>query len=194
MDQRLVAWGRAVKARRKLKAPVLWLFTDAARLPDPLGAIARLPQGLCGVVLRDDALPGRAALAADVARLCRQRRLVLSVAGDWRLAARLGAWVHLRRGKGAGWRGMPCTASAHDLTELRRGRARGALVFLSPVFPTASHPGAVAVGVLRWAALARGRKGVLALGGVNGASVRRLPRRIGGAGAIGALGAREGSG
>src|SRR5438477_5113612 len=97
MDRRLVAWARSVKSRQRRgpmhgggsRWPVLWLFTDAERLPDPLSAAARLPKGLCGIVLRHDGVPGREALARALARICRSRRLVLVVAGDARLAARL---------------------------------------------------------------------------------------------------------
>jgi thiamine-phosphate pyrophosphorylase len=75
------------------------------------------------------------------------------------------------------------------VAELVRARRSGArLVFLSPAFATASHPGAPSLGPIRWAALA-GRAGipVLALGGIDGASIRRLGRKAQGAGAIGAL-------
>ena len=189
MDERLVAWGRAVKARGRLSGPVLWLFTDAARGGDVLAAVAALPRGLCGVVFRHDGVAGRTALAARVAVLCRARRLGMTVAGDWRLAARLGVGVHLRGGRGRRLVGRVCTASAHDVAEVRRGLAAGALVFVSPVWRTASHPGQAGLGVVRWAAMARAGGGrVLALGGVDGASVRRLPGgACGGVGAIGAL-------
>ncbi len=176
--------------------PALWLFTDAARLADPRQAVARLPRGAAGVVLRHDGDPRRAALGRDLAALCRARRLALVVAGDTRLAAALGAGVHLRGGRWPdprrarrGW----LTSSAHGTADLRRARRAGAdLVFLSPAFPTASHPGAPALGPLRWATLARRVPGpVAALGGVTGATVRRLPRGLCRAvGAIGALGSR----
>ncbi len=179
--------------------PVLWLFTDAVRLSDPRPAVARLPKGLCGVVLRHDGEPGRAGLGRDLARICRARRLALVVAGDARLAAALGAGVHLRAGRrgpgfggkrGAWPRSALVTSSAHDPRELRRAARAGAdLAFLSPAFPTASHPGARALGAARWTRLAmRARLPVAALGGIGAASVRALPRRLcRGAGAIGAL-------
>lgn len=194
---RLVAWARAVKSRRARRGrgaglPVLWLFTDALRLADPLAAAACLPKGLCGVVLRHDGVSGREALGRALARICRERRLALVVAGDARLAARLHAGVHLRGGRGvrAGIRrGRLVTSSAHTARELARARRAGAaLVFLSPVFPTVSHPGAPALGPVRWAAMAR-RAGLpaLALGGVDGRRARALPRDIcAGAGVIGA--------
>ena len=195
MDRRLLDWARAVKARRKGRVPALWLFTDSRRLPDPRAAIARLPRGAAGVVLRHDADPGRPSLGRALARLSRARRLALVVAGDARLAASLGAGVHLRNGRWPGparpkRRGHAVlTSSAHDAPSLRRAARAGVdLVFLSPAFPTETHPGAPSLGPLRWARLARGHAvPVAALGGVNGRTARRLPRIGAGAGAIGAL-------
>ena len=190
MDARLLAWGRA--AARRSTHPVLWLFTDILRLPDPRQATARLPKGIAGVVLRHDAHPGRAAIGRDLARICRARRLALVVAGDVRLAAALGAGVHLRGGRwpGPGRRRGLITSSAHSLPDLRRARRAGAAIaFLSPAFPTASHPGEAALGPCRWAFLAmHAGMPVAALGGIAGTSVRRLPRHwCRAAGAIGAL-------
>lgn len=212
MDHSLVAWARRVKARRRGSAaarlPVLWLFTDALRLPEPGLAIARLPwrtpRHLFGVVFRHDGVEGRAALARAVARQCRPLGIALVVAGDARLAMAIGAGVHLR----GGWpsrlrrrRGTLLTSSAHTAAELQRGRKAGVdAMFLSPAFPTQSHPGAPALGAVRWAALARQRRGqqtaagaVLALGGVNGRVIRQLARGCQGAGFIEAsgLGARR---
>ncbi len=189
MDAGLLRWGRA--AARRTRLPVFWLFTDTQRLADPRAAASRLPRGLAGVVLRHDDHPERAALGRDLARICRARRLALVVAGDVRLAAALGAGVHLREGRWPGVlrsRGLN-TSSAHAVPALRRARGNGvALVFLSPAFPTASHPGEPALGACRWAALASGAGlPVAALGGIAGATVRRLPRRCAGVGAIGAL-------
>lgn len=171
---------------------MLWLFTDAARQPDPLASVRRLPRGLAGVVLRDDGLAGRAELGRSIAAVCRARRLALAVAGDWRLAAALHAGLHLRAG-----RRPPCarrqllalTSSVHGAADLiRASRAGAALAFLSPAFPTASHFGAPALGPLRWALAARRSGGAAALGGVDGGTIRKLPRRLcRGAGAISAL-------
>jgi thiamine-phosphate pyrophosphorylase len=195
MDDRLVAWARAVKARHTRgvagSLPVLWLFTDAARLADPLGAASRLPRGLAGVVLRDDAMPGRRTLARNLARICRARRLALAVAGDWRLAAAVGAGLHLRAGRrlAGAPRWLPIlSSSAHGVAELRRARCAGAsAMFLSPVFDTGSHPGARTLGPVRWARHCRGVRGAMALGGIDGRTARCLPRWCAGVGAIGSL-------
>ena len=200
MDAKLLAWARAEAGRRNRPRglPSLWLFTDARRLADPRPVVARLPKGLAGVVLRHDLDPARAALGRDLARICRARRLCLVVAGDSRLAAALGAGMHLRGGRWpAGAPVLPhrrlqalVTSSAHNPAELLRAARAGAdLAFLSPAFATGSHPGAAVLGPLRWGRFSHGaRLPVAALGGVGGATVRRLPRGLcRAAGAIEAL-------
>jgi len=204
MDKRLLAWGRAVKQRRRsrepplreppLREPVLWLFTDAQRVPDPLPSIAALPPGLCGVVFRHDGAPDRAALARRVARLCRARRLALVVAGDARLAASIGAGLHLRGGRRPGFarvaRGL-ITSSAHDAAQVHRARRAGArILFISPTFATPSHPGGAALGPVRWSRLARLARPCLAyaLGGIDGQKITALASFCCGAAGIHALG------
>ena len=187
MDSRLIAWGRVVK-RRRAGLPPLWFFTDEGRAPDPLPIINRLPVGLCGVVFRHDSHPDRAALARQAARICRARRLRLLIAGDARLAAALGAGLHLRGGvaAGRGGRGMR-SASAHNAAQLASARRAGVeLVFISPIFPTATHPGAPGLGALEWLKLARqaGRVKPCGLGGITGQRVRALPGWCAGVGAI----------
>jgi thiamine-phosphate pyrophosphorylase len=193
MDPRLLAWAHAAATRARSRLPPLWLFTDARRLPDPRPAAKRLPRGLAGVVLRHDGEPDRLAIGRDLARICRARRLPLVVAGDVRLAAALGAGVHLRAGR---WpapirlRGRLVTSSAHTLVELRRARrACASLVFLSPVFATLSHPDAASLRAATWTRIAHTSGAVVAaLGGIDGATVRRLPRnRCIAIGAISAL-------
>lgn len=179
-DAGLIRWGRMMAARRRRL--VLWLFTDSVRLPDPLPAVRALPAGLAGVVLRHDAHPARAALGRALAAICRRRRLALVVAGDVRLAAALGAGIHLRAGRWPGRhrprlrRGAWVTSSAHGVAELRRAARAGAHVaMLSPAFPTASHAGAPGLGATRWSGLAcRAPLPVVALGGIAGRNIRRL--------------------
>ena len=202
MDRKLLApklltWARAVKRRVPTPHPILWLFTDASRGVDPLSAAARLPKHLCGVVFRHDSAPNRAAIGRALARICRARHLVLVVAGDIRLAHALRAGVHLRAGRwpgpqAANLRARRCiTSSAHGLVDVHRARRAGAqAIFLSPVFATASHPGAAGLGAARWSAMVHQAHAarILALGGITGGTARALPRSCAGAGAIGALG------
>lgn len=173
--------------RHQSALPPLWFFTDQTRQPDPLAVARRLPKGLCGIVLRDDHHPDRAVLGRELAKICRDRRHLLVVAGDAKLAFALQAGLHLRRGRPAlGPRAALITSSAHNPAELRRARQAGAAaVFLSPLFATGSHPGAPALGVIRWLRLAgRDRATCLALGGIGSAALRRLPRSLRGIGAI----------
>ena len=130
MDERLVAWARAVKSRQRRKGAAgrrgaVAVHRRRAGWPTRWRRRRRLPRGLCGVVLRDDAAPGRAALGRALARLCRARGLALSVAGDWRLAAALGAGLHLRGGRRPA--GAPrWLRGADQLGAWRGGAAAGA--------------------------------------------------------------------
>lgn len=167
--------------------PPLILVTDEARLADPAAAVGRLPRG-AAVILRHYGAPGRAALARRLAGLCRRRGVRLLIAGDWRLAAAVGAdGVHLpealaRRGPPA-WGaaaarrpGFVVTAAAHSPAALWRAARAGAdAALLSPAFATLSHPGAAAIGAVRFAAWCRAAPlPVYALGGVDGGTALRL--------------------
>lgn len=147
--------------------------------------MAKLPPG-SAVILRDYGAPDRPARAVSLVRLCRARRLRLLVAGDARLALAAGAYgLHLPEGLACGgdrrwrlWRkpGWLVTAAAHSPGAIARARRAGVdAVLLSPVFPTASHPGATTLGALRFAAWTR-KAGVpvYALGGMTAATSRRL--------------------
>lgn len=184
--------------RRGRLLPALWLFSDPVRLPDPCAAVAGLPRG-AGVVARGLA----PAVLGRLRGVARRRGLLLVVAGDGRaaLAARAGLHLPERRtvrgllpflsARRAARPGAPLTMAAHGgaAGAARIRRLRPELVFLSPLFPTASHPGAPALGPLRWQAAARrlGGVAVAALGGIAVRTLRRVPRRAAGVAAIGGL-------
>jgi thiamine-phosphate pyrophosphorylase len=166
-------------------------MTDDHRLADPLAAARVLPRGSLVVVRsRDDAR--RAALAAEMLALAQRRGLIVLVANDAALAAQLGAdGLHLpetRAGEAAHWRARHprwlITAAAH---KARPVSACLDAVFLSPVFPTRSHPEARALTAVRANAMARAmRLPVYALGGVEAHNAALL-RGFVGIAAIGAL-------
>jgi len=83
------------------------------------------------------------------------------------------------------------TSSAHDVPEmLAAGRAGAKILFISPAFATASHPGGRALGPVRWRLLAL-RSGpclAYALGGISGQKINELAGFCYGVGAIHALG------
>ena len=192
MKRRTKSLGRTLATRPqgwKPRGPLpsRWLVTDAHRLADPLPAIGRLRPG-DGVLFRHYEWPGarRLALAQRVAALCHRHGLVLLVAGDVRLALAVGAdGLHLPQGliaraaaaRRAGLRLV--TAAAHDPGAVALAARSGVdAVLISPVFATASHPGSVGLGVLRFAGLAtvarRQGLAVYALGGMSAAGMRRL--------------------
>lgn len=141
------------------KWPRAWLMTDDRMGQGLWDALARLPAG-DGVVLRDSSLGER------VASFCRDRGLKLAVTRDVALAEALGA--ALVHNPGAITK-LPFSRSVHDEAEARRAKAGGAtLVFVSPVFPTRSHPDGDTLGLDEAARLAK-IAGVpaIALGGMN---------------------------
>lgn len=158
-------------------------MTDGARVAEPSADLARLNPG-DAVIVRDYNARDRAGHARALKRLSRQRRLHLLVAGDARLARAIGAdGLHLPEALVAapGWRrfkrpGWLVTAAAHSAAAIARAFACGVdAVLLSPVFPTASHPGGPALGVLHFARLCRlSPLPVYALGGISAITLRRL--------------------
>ncbi|MGF1544280.1 MAG: thiamine phosphate synthase [Parvularculaceae bacterium] len=152
-----------------------------------------MPRGTAAI-LRDYDAPRRAALAARLVAICRRRGVLFLVAGDAELARAVGAdGVHLSaRSSRPPLSRTPglLTVSCHDREEMSRAAAWGAdAVFLSPIFPTLSHPGAAVLGPAGFRALAAAQKTpVLALGGVDAGNAGSLAgRNIVGFGAIGAF-------
>lgn len=160
---------------RRQPLPRLWLMTDERQGDGLWEALERLPRG-SGVVFRHYSLARdeRRRLFEQVRRVARRRRLLLLTGGR----GLRGDGVHGGRGKGLR------SASAHNLRELKAAERSGAqLIFLSPAFPTRSHPNARALGRLRFALIAhQARLPVIALGGMDGRKARRLPHIYGWAG------------
>jgi len=141
--------------------PRHWLMTDE-RLGEALwAAIDALPRG-SGIVFRHYATAPKArqALYARVRSCARRRGLVLVVAGP-----PIGRGAVPRHGRHRG----ALTAPVHSRTEaITATRAGAALLFVSPVYPTRSHPGAPSLGPVRFGLMIRGLKlPVIALGGMD---------------------------
>lgn len=171
---------RLSRTRRAL--PRLWLFTDE-RVDEAalFAALARLPRG-SGVVFRHYGLPSdrRRALLRRIGEVTRRRGLLLfDAGGDGEQSPLRLDGVH-RPGWAGGSRapraGLMLSMAAHDRRDLVAARRAGAdIVFLSPVFPTRSHPGATGLGPIRFGLLARGAGlPVVALGGMEAARFRRV--------------------
>ncbi|MGW8134535.1 thiamine phosphate synthase [Sphingomonas zeae] len=158
--------------------PVTWLMTDE-RLGEGLWtALRKLPPG-SGVVFRHHATPPaeRRTIHRRVRRIAKARGLVLLIAGG----VLAGDGVH-KRGHTRGLRSWP----AHDQAEAVAGWKAGAdLLFVSPLYPTHSHPGASSLGPARALRIGRGLGlSRIALGGMNVKRFRRLRGRFDGWAAI----------
>lgn len=159
------------------------MFTDPARMSDPVAIAERLPRG-AGVVYRAFGAADAVEAGRALARVCRRRGLVLMIGADPGLAVRLGAdGVHLperlafRAGRVRALRTrFLVTAAAHSLPAARRARAAGAqAVAVSPVFRSLSPSAGRPLGLFAFAKVVRHTGApVYALGGVNARTARRL--------------------
>jgi thiamine-phosphate pyrophosphorylase len=150
--------------------PRLWMMTDERQSEGLLGAVAHLPEG-AGIVFRHYSLPEVA--RRDLFERVKQAApgLVL-LAGPARQADEWGADGSHGTGPGEGLRSAP----AHSFSEIRAAERNGAgFVFLSPAYPTRSHPDERTLGVARFAWMARRTElPVIALGGMNAERGKRL--------------------
>ncbi|MDE2434830.1 MAG: thiamine phosphate synthase [Sphingomonadales bacterium] len=156
--------------------PTIWVVSDARNDTALERVLARLPRG-AGLVFRHYHLDtaDRRARFRTLLRLARAHGHVVAMSGDARTARRWGAdaaygnAVDLARGPA-----LPRLVTVHSLHEIGKARRADALL-LSPAFATRSHPGGQALGPVRFRLLAaRSRAAVIALGGMNRNSARRL--------------------
>ncbi|MEE4204840.1 MAG: thiamine phosphate synthase [Erythrobacter sp.] len=159
--------------------PALWLLSDERNDAGLEAALERLPRG-SGFVYRHYHLAGPARLARfrALARIARARGHLVILADSALTATEWGA-DGIYGAPRALWprrAGLLRLATAHDLGEIGlAGRLGADAVLLSPVYPTASHPGTPTLGPVRFRLLAaRARVPVIALGGMDDAGARRL--------------------
>jgi thiamine-phosphate pyrophosphorylase len=157
------------RAAARLNAGLLVLMTDDDRLPDPVGAARTLPKGSL-VIVRSRDTKRRRRLGEE---LCANTTgLILLAADDPVLADHLHG-LHLPEAHArdaAHWRAVRrhwiITVAAHSPRTLHRIYADAA--FLSPIFPTKSHPRARALTAVRARLIAqKALLPVLALGGIT---------------------------
>ena len=164
---------------RQTPWPRAWLMTDE-RLGDRLWeALANLPEGAGGVVFRHYSLgeTERLALGREVAANADARGLMLAVAGSSSLAEELGAQLaHNPESAGS----LPLSRAVHDNAEAMAAKSWGAsLAFVSPVFPTRSHPDRTALGVDRaWVLAEVAGCPAIALGGMSAKRFETLGNRF----------------
>jgi thiamine-phosphate pyrophosphorylase len=157
-------------SRRHLALPRVWMLTDERQGDALWDAAARLPRG-AGVVVRHYSLPfdERAAMVQRLQKL----GLFTALSGTEAEARQAGA--NAVYGAGPHSR-LPRLYPVHNRQEIAAARCAGAaLLLLSPVFPTRSHPGARILGPQRFDRLASiARTPVIALGGMTPTRFRRL--------------------
>lgn len=176
--------------RRRQPLPTLWLMTDPRFGDGLLDAIRRLPLR-SGVIFRHYNMDpsDRHVLFRKVAHVCRQRGHMLLLAGDARSASKWRADGFHQRS--AGSRKLFHTAPVHNRRELAEARRTGVdAVLISPLFRTASHPDAPALGLMAFNSIAQQARGmaVIALGGISRGKAKMLyPKLIDGWAAIDAF-------
>jgi len=161
-------------------------FSDRHRAPDWRAALAKGGPA-CGLILRDYDATDRPAMAEDMRALCQTQGRFFAIAGDYKLARRMGAAFHcpshllrrpLRHG-GLDPIDAQDTAAAHNEAEIMAAaRAGFHRVFISPIFQTRSHIGQAGLGPVRarklaFRAIALGLT-PLALGGMDARRLARL--------------------
>jgi thiamine-phosphate pyrophosphorylase len=127
-----------------LVLPGIWLFTDERNDALLERAILRLPRR-SGIVFRHYHLqePLRRARFEQVKKLARRRGHMVFLAGTPALARRWRAdGVHGHIAHRSNMGGLLHSAPVHDAREIQQANRSGAAIFfLSPIFPTRSHPG-----------------------------------------------------
>lgn len=157
--------------RRHLALPRIWMLTDERQGDALWDAIDRLPRD-AGVIVRHYSLAEaeRRVLARKIAR----RGLFVAFSGSESAARAASAQAVYGRAKRPGR--LPLLFPVHNRQEIIAAeRAGAALLLLSPVFPTRSHPGAKTLRPLGFGQLIRTTQiPVIALGGMAPNRFKRL--------------------
>ena len=156
-------------SRRHHALPRVWMLTDERQGEALWEALDRLPKG-AGVVVRHYSLPEEERQA--LARRIGERGWFVAYAGPDQAARSAGAGAVYGTSPSA----LPQLYPVHNAREIARAERMGAaLLLLSPVFPTRSHPGARTLGPLRFGRLVRTTSTpVIALGGMTPERFQRL--------------------
>ena len=147
--------------------PEVWLVSDARNDAALEAALKRLPRG-SGLIFRHYHLAPvqRRARFGALAQLARARGHLVALAGSRAMARRWGA--DLSYGPGGD------LAPVHSLREIAAAK-RARAILLSAAFATRTHSSAKPLGPLRFRLLAaRAAVPVIALGGMNARTARRL--------------------
>lgn len=163
------------QTNKRASVPHIILLSDARNDAALERTLARLPRG-SALVFRHYHLPEAERHMRFIALKRAARARGIHVIGarippGWRAEG-----VYGQAAEVAGRAGLKL-ATAHSLAEIAAAKRAGAdAVLLSPVFATRSHPGAKALGAVRFLLLAqRSLLPVIALGGMTPRRAARLP-------------------
>ena len=159
-----------------MKLPHAFYFTDETRGSDPVELSMQLPQDT-SIIYRHYNSADREALAVRLSKNCRKNNIPLFIAKTPGLAASIGAaGCHLPENFTpmipAIRRRFPqlyiSTACHSEIAVKKASQAGADLIFLSPIFPTSSHPSTKHLTLLSGSRLARTTHvPVFALGGIT---------------------------
>jgi thiamine-phosphate pyrophosphorylase len=163
--------------------PNLWFLTDPRRSPDPVAVAGALPRGAV-VVYRAFGAAEAERIALRLRQATRQAGVRLLIGADVQLARRVAAdgvhlperHAHLTPRLRMAHPAWLITTAAHSLAAIRRAERFGVdAILVSAAFPSRSPSARGALGPVRFAALARSTLApVIALGGINGRTARRV--------------------
>jgi thiamine-phosphate pyrophosphorylase len=146
-------------------------MTDERLGDSLLPSIAALPWG-SGIVFRHYSLEKkvRRSLFDAISRVARRRQHLLVIGGT---AMTVPVWLSAgRHGRAGGALSAPVHSRREAIAAQRTGAA---LLFISPVFETRSHPGAAVLGRVKFGLITRNlNTPVIALGGMTKARARSL--------------------
>lgn len=166
--------------RHHAELPKIWLISDARNDAVLERVLHRLPTG-SGLVFRHYHLhPAKRRVRFDsLARLAKSRGHLLALSGTARQAREWGAGaVYGPPGRMAGAGSVLRLATVHSMREMAGARRAGVdAIFVSPVFPTRSHPVGASLGAVRALLLARQAAcPVFLLGGMDARRFQPLSR------------------
>lgn len=158
-------------------------MTDEQRLPDPSPLLPYLPPD-SAVIIRHRKASGAEELARQVTARARAYGVNVLISASRPPDTLDADGIHIPEAALTYWRAGDLrrlrptlvTASAHSGRAVTRARKLGVdAVLLSPVFPTKSHEGSSALGVMRFAAICRhAGLPIIALGGISDHRIRQV--------------------
>ncbi len=160
--------------------PALWLFTDEKRIPDLENLLYIIPKNLkVGVVFRYYNHQSRYKYSKRILRVCKQKKFLLLIGSDLGLCNSIGAdGVHFPRWekKYKKYPGKIISCSFHKLGDIRRCKNIDAdIIFISPVFKTASYITKNPLGIIRSSLMLNYLStNCAALGGINLKNIKRF--------------------